>query len=64
MYKLNPTKGGDEDVQERLMVYMPSRQVDDRHELMLASTPHWYHLNKCELLQTSQPSDLKKPNGS
>lgn len=63
-YRLNPTKERDEDVWERHMVYIPNRQVDDRCVLMLVPTLHWYYLNKYELLQTSQSSDLKKPNGS
>ena len=58
MYGLNPTKERDEDVQERHTVYIPSRQVDNRHVLMLVPTLHWYCLNKYELLQTSQSSDL------
>lgn len=45
-------------------IYIPSRQVDDRHLLMTIPTPYWYCLNKYELLQTSQSSDTKKPNGS
>lgn len=47
-----------------IYIYIPSRQVDDRHLLMTIPTPYWYCLNKYELLQTSQSSDTKKPNGS
>lgn len=53
MYRLNPTKERDEGVRERLTVYIPSRQVNDRHVLMLIPTLHWYCFNKYELHQTS-----------
>lgn len=60
MYRLNPTKGRDENMRKRHAIYIPSRHVDDRCVLMLVPTLHWYCLSKHELLKNSQSSDLKK----